>query len=686
MKYLSADVGGTFTDLVLIDGGRGAFHFDKVPSTPGSVAAVSQGIHRIADAAGIARGAIDLFVHGFTIGTNAFLTRTGADAVMIVSEGFRDVLEIGKQLRPHLYRLDQTKEAPVVPRSRVVEVEERLDALGRVVVPLTNDEIARVVDAVAGLEPEAVAVCLTFGYLNAEHERRIEAALCDRLPGVPLYLASRVNPQIEEYPRANTTAVAAYVGPVVDRYIEVLEAELPTIGVTAPLRLMRSDGGVATPQAARENPAQMLFSGPAGGVIAGAELAKSLGVPNLINFDMGGTSADFSLVVDGEPHTAQGRQEGGQPIRLPTLDIVSISAGGGSVARVDIGGALRVGPDSAGAEPGPACYDKGGELATITDAAVALGILDPEAYLGGAMRLDADRARQAIEHNVAKPLDIGIEEAAFGVITVANASMIQAIRALSVERGYDVREFSLLAFGGAGPIYAPFMAEDLGMAEVLIPRNPGVFAALGLQLTDIRHTRQASYHRRFDQIDAADLAACLLTLQSELDSALERDGVHPEDRNFRFGADLRCVGQFHELYIPLPTPNDEGWLDANALASEFHKRHEVAYGHADASVPVEFVNLRLEAFGRIPKTSLPHLADAPGVAPEPVGERPVYLDRQVGWRTCSIYRRNDLRSGHRIEGPAIIVQRDSTTVILTTNEARVTREGVIRIRTSRRAQ
>ena len=680
MRYLSADVGGTFTDLVFIDSEGGALHLDKVPSTPKSAAAVTQGIRRITEAAGGGCGDIDLFVHGFTIGTNAILTRSGARLAMVVTEGFRDVLEIRDQLRPHLYRLDQTVPPPVVPRSRIIEVSERIDAFGAVVLPLDEIEARRAAEAVAALEPEAVAVCLAFGHLNPNHEALVEAALKACLPKVPVYLGSRVNPQIEEYPRANTTAVAAYVGPIVDRYIGRLESGLSELGTTAPLRLMRSDGGVATPAAARVNPAHTLLSGPAGGVIAGAHLARELGVPDLITFDMGGTSADFSLIVGSEPHRAQSRSIDGQPLRLSTLDIETISAGGGSVARVDVGGGLRVGPDSAGAEPGPACYAKGGEQATVTDAAVTLGILDPAEYLGGEMTIDPVLAHRAIERDIAGPLGIGIEEAAFGVVTVANAGMIRAIRTLSVERGHDVRRFALLAFGGAGPIYAPYMARDLGMAEVLVPQNPGVYAALGLLQTDIRHTAQAPYQIRLTDVEPDDLAVRLEALRSELDEALARDRVVPADRWFRFSADLRCVGQFHELNAPIPAPDGKGWWDAKSLAADFHRLHEATYGHTDTAVAVEFVNLRLEAFGRVPRAELPQLTAAATVAPEPAARRPVYLDRDSGCIDCLVYRRDDLLAGHRIAGPAIIIQRDSTTVVLAGQTAEVTALGVIRIK------
>jgi N-methylhydantoinase A len=679
MRTLSADVGGTFTDLVLIDGEAGAVHLDKVPSTPGRAEAVLSGIRRLSESAGIAPGEIDIFVHGFTVGTNAFLTRNGAKVAMAVTEGMRDVLEIGDQMRPHLYRLSQSKPPPVVPRSRMVEVAERRDAFGTVVTELTQAEAQRVAAELAALEPEAVAVCLGFSFLDDSHETVLEREIARALPGVPIYLSSRVNPQIEEYPRANTTAVAAYVGPVVDRYVSTLDQALAGDGVSAPLRLMRSDGGVATPQSARDNPAAMLLSGPAGGVIAGAAMAQELGVPDLVTFDMGGTSADFSVIAGSEPRMVTGRQIDGQPLRLPTLDIETISAGGGSIAHVDLGGALRVGPQSAGAEPGPACYGQGGTDATVTDAAVVLGILHPGEFLGGEIPLDADLAREAVQHNIADPLGLSLEAAALGIVRVANAGMIQAIRKLSVERGLDIRDFALLAFGGAGPIYAPFMARDLDMAEVLVPLNPGVYAAQGLLMSDIRHTTQTAFQRRFLKVEEADLTERLNALKDELDQALGRDGIASEDRRFRFLADMRCSGQFHELLVPLPEPGVEGWWQPDAIATAFHDHHEQAYGHTDPDAPVEFVNLRVEGFGRTAKAALPQVAAQASGEPEPASRRSVCLDSDKGFHDTPVYRREDLEPGHVVVGPAVIIQRDTTTVVLAGQKATVAPGQVIRI-------
>lgn len=685
MRYLAADVGGTFTDLVLVDvdpaTGAGHVHLDKVTSqATGSAGGIAEGIARIAVAAGLAPGDIDLFVHGFTVGTNAFLTRSGARVAMVVTRGFRDLLVIGSQSRPDLYSLTGRKPEPVVPRSRTVEVDERVDAFGQVVASLTPAEAERVAQAIVALQPQSVAVCLTFAHLDPAHELMIESALKKALPDVPVYLSSRVNPQIEEYPRANTTAVAAYVGPVIDRYVSAVERRLQDIGFKSPLRLMRSDGGAATARAARDNPAQMLLSGPAGGVIAGAALARDLGIDDLITLDMGGTSADFSVILNGQPTMVPGRHVAGQPLRLPTLDIETISAGGGSIARVDVGGALRVGPSSAGAVPGPACYGQGGTDATVTDAAVVLGILDPREFLGGDIPLDPDRARAAIERNVAKPLGLTLEEAASGIVAIACANMNQAIRTLSVERGHDIRGFSLLAFGGAGPFCAVFMARELGMAEVIAPRHPGVFAASGLLMTDLRHTLQAAWQKPLAKVAGDDVAQRLTSLQSELARELEHDGVAPPDRYFRFAADMRCVGQFHQLTIPLPHPNGFDWWDPAKLATDFHAAHDKAYGHADPRVPVEFVNLRAEGFGRVPKPPAAPESNVAEGTPAPVARRRVYVDRAAGWTDAAVYRRDELRRGHELPGPCIVTQRDSTILVLPDQQARVDRGGIIRIR------
>jgi len=679
MISLSADVGGTFTDVILADSTKGQVHADKVPSTPGSSDAIVEGIRRLTRRAGIDPSAIDVFVHGFTIATNAWLTRSGARVVLAVTDGFRDVLEIATQRRLLAYSLVQGRAEPLVPRSQVVEIGERVDAFGRAIAPLDDAGARRAAEAIAALEPQAVAISLLFSHLDPAHEQRLARALRERLPDVPVYCSSVINPQAEEYPRTNTTVTAAYVGPAVDEYIGRLEAALPAIGMRAPILFMRSDGGVATAQAARENPANMLLSGPAGGVIAGCAISRGQEIPNLITFDMGGTSADFSLIADGAATTATERILHGEVLRLSTLDIPTISAGGGSIGTVDLGGAIRVGPASAGAVPGPACYGRGGTHPTLTDAALVLGLLDADEYLGGEMRLDIELARAAIRSHIAGKLSISVDEAAFGMVAIANAQMAQAIRGLSVERGYDLRDFALLSFGGAGSIFAPFLAEDLGMREIVVPTRPGVFSASGLLLSDIRHAFQAPFLAPVDAVDDARLAGTLEGMRERALQAFERDGVAAADREIRCWADLRYIGQVHELSVPIEGRAGAWRWDAQALAARFRLQHERAYGFADAAMPCEVVNLRLEAIGRMRKPDT-ESAMAGESAASPPPRRRIYLGPAAGYREAAVHRREQLAPGQELAGPAIINQPDTTILVLPGQRARVGRQGVLRVR------
>lgn len=677
MISLSADVGGTFTDVILTDSRTGQSYADKVLSTPGSSDAVIQGIQQLTRRIGIQPSNIDVFVHGFTIATNAWLTRRGARVVLAVTEGFRDVLEIGTQRRLLSYSLTQTKAAPLVPRTDVVEISERVDAFGNIVVALDQAEAERMADAIAALEPEAVAISLLFSHLNPEHERLLSQALHSRLPGVPVYCSSEVNPQAEEYPRTNTTVTAAYVGPVVDKYIRQLEEALPAIGVAAPVLLMRSDGGVSTITAARSNPVNMLLSGPAGGVIAGCALSREHGVSNVITFDMGGTSADFSLISEGEPLTASERLIGGEVLRLATLDISTISAGGGSIGSVDLGGAIRVGPDSAGSVPGPACYGRGGTRPTLSDAALVIGLLDAHARLAGDLQLDVQSARLAIDTHIAKPLGVSVDEAAYGMVAIANAQMAQAIRSLSVERGYDLREFSLLSFGGAGPVFAPFLMQELEMREIMIPTWPGVFSAAGLLLSDMRYTFQLPFLSPVDSVHENQIAAVVDRLRDQVKAAFERDGIRAAQQQFRCSVDVRYVGQVHELTIPMMDDETDAFWDPERLRQRFRHYHERAYGFADASMPCEIVNVRMEGIGVMHKPRTEGRADARSETTSAVNTRQVYLGPEAGYRQVNVYQREHLQHDQVLQGPLIVEQSDTTIFILPEQQVHVGLQGVL---------
>lgn len=679
MRYLSADVGGTFVDLVLADTEAGVLWVDKVPSTAGSADAILNGIRGLIRTAGIDIAEVDGFAHGFTIATNAWLERRGAKVALLATRGFRDILEIGTQQRPQLYSLVQRGAPPLVPRSCVLEIDERIDSFGKVVRPLEAGEIARAVEETRRLAPDAIAIALLFAHLAPEHEQGLADALEAALPGVPVYLSSTINPQIGEYPRANTVAAAAYVGPAVSRYLTELEAGLGEARLRSPVRLMRSDGGVATPAAARENPATMLLSGPAGGVIAAAALGGAIGTTDLITFDMGGTSADFSLIEGGAPRLSTEREVDGQVLRVEMLDIETISAGGGSIASVDRAGGLHVGPHSAGARPGPACYGRGGTEPTLTDAMLVLGMLDALDF-GGGLRLERTAAEGAIESKVAAPLGLTVEDAALSMIAVANAHMRQAIRALSVERGYDIRKFSLLAFGGAGPIFAALMLGDLGVREVLIPPRPGVFAAFGLLLADVAHRAQLPFTGGVEALDPKELRSGLAELHRRLEAMMERDGVPHDRRSFTFSADMRYVGQFHDIPTPLRWPTPEGEWDRSGAAQAFHAAHERAFGHADPAGRVEIVALRGEGSGRLDKPRLNKAPERSEGRPQPCAFRDALLERSMPRRRCPVYLRSALMAGDALRGPAIVSQSDTTALILDGQTGVVDAYGVIHIR------
>lgn len=679
MYFLSSDVGGTFTDLVLFDSSKGRILVDKVSSTGESAEGIVFGIQRMLKAAGIEIEQVERFVLGSTIATNTWLTRRGAKVAFVVTDGFRDVLEIATQRRADLHSLRFQREAPIVPRSHFVEVRERMDAFGEITIPLTEQEVERAVEAIKAQAPDAVAISLLFSFLNESHERQLEAAIKRALPNVPVFLSTLINPEIEEYPRASTTATAAYVGPVITRYVSSLEAGLRNMGLRSPWMLMRSDGGVMTPQACSTNPAAMLLSGPAGGVIAAARLGEVIGVANMVTFDMGGTSADFSIIADGQPRISTEKSIHDQVLRVPMLDIETISAGGGSIGSVDQAGALHVGPQSAGSNPGPACYGRGGLEPTLTDACVVLGIVSPDDMAGGDLKLIPEASREAIRSRIADPLGVTVEEAAFGMVSVSCAQMRQAIRALSVERGYDIRRFSLLAFGGAGPIFAALMEPDLGVEEVIIPPRPGVFAAMGLQFADIKHNLQAVYPVAMEEVDPADLSSRFQTLGIALEAALEADGIGPEQRNFTFAADFRYLGQFHSISVPVSNPSEADWWKPEDVVEEFHRLHEQAYGHQDLESPVEIVNIRAEGVGTVQKPTLPMLGNA-GKSAEPFSYRRILFKRNGDWMDVPVYRRGALAGGSNLEGPAVVSQSDTTVLILPSQMARVDDFGVIHIR------
>lgn len=681
MITLAADVGGTFTDLILTIGGSegrpAATFIDKVSTgARGSTAGIEAGIAKITATAGISLAEVDLFVHGFTVGINALLTRAGARAVLIVPQGQGDVLKIGNQIRPRTYALFQDKPRPVIARDHVIEIDERIDAFGQIARALTETGIARCLDALSRLSPEAVALSLSFSFLNPAHELALAGAIRARFPRLPVFLSHQTDPRPEEWRRASTTATVAYVGPILNRYVTGLQTALTEMGFRGRFLLMRSDGGVGTVEAATQNPGHMLTSGLAGGVIAAEALLRRSGHKAAVALDVGGTSADLAAIQSGRTGIRRERVMDGQPIRLPTIDVETISNGGGSVAWVDAGHALRVGPESAGSVPGPACYALGGMRPTVTDAAVVLGWLQPEDYLGGEMTIDASLAQKALADAVAAPLGISVDEAALGVIRIANAALVQAVRKLAVERGLDLRRHLLIPAGGAGPLYGAMIARDLGMAGILVPRYPGIFAAEGLLAADLCHRDQMHFHHPLAVVPAAMVGQGFDRLRTRTAALLRADGVPARGQTFRLQAELRHVGQWHDLTVDIPPRLVRGGLDRAGLAALFHRKHKALYGHSDPAAPIEFRSLLIEAIGQLDR-------NAPGptqaTAPATGRHRAIILSDPLLRERVPVLDRAELAPGDTRSGPLLIPQKDSTTVVFPGQHLRVLDDGALLI-------
>ena len=686
---IGVDIGGTFTDGILLNENTGEIRTGKVPSTPDDP---SEGflrvVNRMLDDGAIAPEKVKYVVHGTTVATNAIIEGNLAKTAFITTEGFRDLLEIQTGIRPTLYNLQFEKLRPLVPRYLSFGVPERLDFRGDVLVPLDEGAMLQIVDELRGEGVESIAVCLLHSYINSEHEERIGEILDEALPTVLYSLSSAVAPEFREYFRASTTVINAAIRPVVSQYLGKIKSRFQGSGISGEWLVMQSSGGVFTFEAAMERPVFMVESGPAAGVIAANHLGKNLGHENVISFDMGGTTAKAGLIENGTPRvtkdyevggtaatTEHGSRGSGYPIRTPVIDLVEIGAGGGSIAWIDSGGILRVGPRSAGADPGPVCYGQGGTEPTITDANLVLGRISADNFLGGEIRLDVDSARKAIKEKCADPLNMAVDEVAVGMIEIANNAMVGALRRVSVQRGYDPRDFLLVAFGGAGPVHANRLAEELEMPTVLVPMSPGTTSAMGLLVTDIRHDYSVALIQRADRIDKDTADAHMQRMKTEGEAALVREGIGSEDMRFIRQADMRYVGQSYELSVAL----SDGELTSDAIAGlldGFHQEHERVYGFNAVGEPVEFVALRLSAVGRILEPRVREIAANEGGASAAIkGIRRVYFAERGGRVDCPIYDRYTLGPGDEIQGPAIVEEVDSTVVIHPGNRAVVDRNG-----------
>jgi N-methylhydantoinase A len=648
---LGVDVGGTFTDLVaLVDG---SVVTAKVPSTPRDQ---SEGLLLSIERAGLTSAEVAHFAHGTTVATNALLERRGGKTALVTTDGFRDIIEIGRQDRASLYNLTVRRPPPLVARELRYTVRERIGPEG-VIFPLDGEDVGRVVSELRNADVEAVAVCLLFGFLHPEHERLIGEAIRDELPDVHVSLSSEVLPEFREYERFSTTVANAYLGPLLSGYLHGVERRVEGSELRAPV-VMQSSGGVMSIEDAADRAAACVLSGPAGGVVGAAHVARAAGFANVLTFDMGGTSTDVASVVDGAIGTTTEATVAGVPIKLPMVDVHSVSAGGGSIAWVDGGGALRVGPRSAGAQPGPAAYGLGGEDATVTDASLVLGHLAGGARLGGDVVLRRELAERAVER-IAAELGVDVDETAAGIVEVASTEMVRVLRVISVQRGLDPRDFAMVAFGGAGPMHACALAEELGMTTVLVPKASGVLSALGLAISEARRDSAAPILSAIDELEPERLSGVLEGLREAAELRIGPVRTLP-------AADLRYRGQSYELTVDAD--------DVGALAERFHARHEQRFGYRMDDEPVEVVNARLTAIAESEAPQLPEEDGPPEAAGEPQ-QRSVRFGSE--WLETPVWDRDRLGPGSTISGPAIVELREATCVVRPGWEGRVDPTGTI---------
>jgi len=670
MRLIGVDVGGTFTDIVFANTETGETLIHKVPTTQDDPSrGVVAGVGELCARSELPRETIDHLLHGTTIGTNAVLEYDGAVTGMITTEGYRDIVHIGRHQRPQHYSIRQEvpwQDRPLVRRRHRRTVKERLvPPRGDVLVPLDEAGVREAARALRAEAVEAIAICFLFSYLNPAHEARARQIVEEEAPDCFVCTSAEVAPQFREFERFTTALLNAFVGPRLRDYVARLAEALGQQGFAADLHVMCSNGGVATAATVARNPVQTLLSGPAAGILGGAWSGALSGRERLITFDIGGTSADIGIVIDGRfvEATARDTWIGGYPLLAPMIDIHTIGAGGGSIAHIDSGGAFRVGPHSAGADPGPAAYGRGGTEPTVTDANLVLGRLDPDNFLGGAMRLDPEAARRAVG-GLAERLGLGLKEAAEGILTIVNANMANAISSRTVQKGLDPRGFALVAFGGAGPLHGAEVARALGIPEVIVPTYPGITSAVGLLTTDLKYDAVRTEFQSGDTIDLDRLNRDLATMQAELAQQLVADGVATSNAAFERSGDLRYVGQGYELRVPLP----ERALDAAALDQvfgRFGELHRAEYGHVFEASPIEIVNLRVSGVGHMPKI-VPSRPPSGGSLTEALVKTADCAFRRTGWleaMATPFYRRNLLPLGQAIPGPAIVLQTDSTTVV-----------------------
>lgn len=659
---LGIDIGGTFTDFVFIDEATGEVQLDKTPTTPenlweGIAAGIKSSDYDLSDCS--------LLAHGTTIGLNAFLERKGGKMALITTRGFRDVYEIGRHNRVEMYDLFYQKPKPLISREYRFEVTERLDANGDVIEPLVEEEVLEIIKQLKENEIESVAVCFLHSYLNPDHEERVRMMLEKHCPKIFTTISSELVREWREYERTSTTAINAYIKPVVKNFLDQISQEFENRGYQHSFYVNQSSGGLISANLAREKPVNTIMSGPAGGAVASAKIGELLDEDNIISFDMGGTSCDVSLTYEGITSVTVESKIEEHPVMVPMVEVHSIGAGGGSIAWLNENSRLKVGPQSAGAEPGPVCYDRGGQDITVTDANLLLGRLDPDRFLGGRMSLNQEKAAAIIDKKLADPLGLSQTEAAAGIIKVINTKMAHAIRALTVERGLHPNEFTLVAFGGAGPLHACEMAEEMEIPRVVIPVASGQFSALGIGLSELRQDFSRPVIRPLKAVEIADVNQVLDGLQQEANDIFSRQGIGPEELNTELAADLRYLGQEYTVTVPITGDRDELKAEWQELGSKFDDFHHRIYGHSAEGEPKELINLRLKATAEVSQVKLEKHQDEGEKPPAEayLGELETYFAGEDRYLASNCYRRELLKPGNRISGPAIIEEFGSTAVL-----------------------
>lgn len=663
MYRIGIDVGGTFTDVTLFNQDEGKYYTYKLSSTPNDQSiALMDGAKEILEYYKVSPQQVNYFGHGTTVATNTIIERKGAKTALLTTKGFCDILEIGRQIRPSLYNLYEDKPEVLVKRSLRREVSERTLSDGSILENINPDEVIEILKELKSGGVESLAVCFLFSFLNNTNEQIVEECIKKVWPEVYYSTSSTILPEFREFERLSTTVINSYLGPKMKLYIDKLQKRVKEVGITVEPYITQSNGGIMSIGATIEMPIQTALSGPSAGVCGAIYIAELAGFKNIITYDMGGTSSDVSLVVDGVAEYTTTRKVCGLPSGIPMIDVNAVGAGGGSIAYIDNAGALKVGPESAGAIPGPACYDLGGDVPTVTDANLVLGRINPRYLLGGRMKSNANLAKKAIKEKIANKLNKTTHEAAQGIISVINSNMARAIRVITVERGYNPSDFTLVGYGGAGPLHAVNLAKDMGIHTVLIPPNPGTLCALGLLTADIKKNYVKTFIIDYEETKPEQLNSIFDSLVSEGNVWLAAENVPEKNRNFRNIIEMRYVGQNYELQVETPS-NYFTENDLKELKTKFFIEHKKSYGYYNPDAPIQLVNFRTEAIGLVKKPQLSKLSffiDDLSIAV--IEYREVYFEG-LGPLSCPVYDRNKLGMIDCIEGPCIIEQMDSTTVI-----------------------